>query len=169
MGVYIFIFLAKILEVSLTTVRTVFITRGEKFLAAIIGFFEVSIWLYVIGKVLSGIQEDPKKMIIYALGFACGNYIGCIIEDKLAIGLLTVNIIVDECDCGKLATILREKNIGVTVIQGEGINSKRKILMIHAKRKRKNEIIKIIENSNIKSVISITDTKTVYGGYGIRK
>lgn len=169
MFTYIFIFFAKIFEVSLTTVRTVLVTRGEKFFAAIIGFFEVSIWLYVIGSVLAGIQEDPKKMIIYALGFACGNYIGCIIEDKLALGVLTINVIVTEEDSKELACTLREKNVGVTVIEGEGINTKRKVLLIHAKRKRKNEIVKIIENTNIPSVISINDTKTVYGGYGLRK
>ncbi|WMJ82153.1 DUF5698 domain-containing protein [Clostridium sp. MB40-C1] len=166
---YIFIFFAKILEVSLTTIRTVFITRGEKLLAAVIGFFEVSIWLYVIGRVLSGIQEDPKKMVIYALGFACGNYIGCIIEDKLALGILTMNVIVGEKDSIELSRVLREQSIGVTIVEGEGIHSKRKILIIHAKRKRKNDIIKIIENTNISAVISINDTKTVYGGYGIKK
>ncbi|MCY6959409.1 DUF2179 domain-containing protein [Clostridium brassicae] len=169
MVTYIFIFFAKILEVSLTTIRTVFITRGEKLLAAVIGFFEVSIWLYVIGRVLNGIQEDPKKMIIYALGFACGNYIGCIIEDKLAIGILTMNVIVSEKDSIELSRVLREESVGVTIVEGEGIHSKRKILIIHAKRKRKNDIIKIIENTNISAVISINDTKTVYGGYGIKK
>lgn len=166
---YIFIFFAKILEVFLTTVRTVFITRGKKFFAAIIGFFEVSIWIYVISNVLTGIQEDSKKMIIYALGFACGNYIGCIMEDKLTLGVLTINVIVNEEDSKELARTLRKESIGVTVIEGEGINTKRKVLLIHAKRKRKNEIVKIIENTNIPSVISINDTKAVYGGYGLRK
>ncbi|MCY6483900.1 DUF5698 domain-containing protein [Clostridium aestuarii] len=166
---YLFIFFAKIIEVSLTTVRTVFITRGEKLYAAIIGFFEVSLWLYVIGSVLTGIQEDPAKMVVYALGFACGNYIGCTIEDKLAIGVLTINVIVTEEQSTDIVKMLREHKIGVTVVAAEGINTKRKLLIIHAKRKRKNEIIRLIESTNISPVISINDTKTVYGGYGLRK
>ena len=80
MFIYILIFSAKIIEVSLTTVRTVLITRGEKFYASLIGFVEVLIWLYVISSVIIGIDKEPLKMVTYALGFACGNYIGCIFK-----------------------------------------------------------------------------------------
>lgn len=166
---YVLIFMAKILEVSLMTLRTVFITRGEKLYGAMIGFFEVSIWLYVIGNVLVGIKDDPIRMVVYALGFACGNYIGCTIEDKIALGLLTINIIVTEEDAKKLVKILRENHVGVTEIDAEGINDHKKLLIIHAKRKRKNEIIKLIGSTDVSSVISINDIKTVYGGYGLKK
>ncbi len=83
---YAFIFFAKIIEVALMTVRTVLITRGEKLYGSIIGFIEVTIWLYVTSSVLSGIKDDPIRMVVYALGFTCGNYVGCVIEEKLAIG-----------------------------------------------------------------------------------
>jgi len=166
---YLFIFFAKIIEVSLMTVRTVLITRGEKLYGSIIGFFEVSIWLYVVSAVLVGINEHPIKMVAYALGFSCGNYVGCLLEEKLALGILTINAITAQEDGQKLADILREYNIGVTIVDAEGINDIKKMLIIHAKRKKKKQIIKIIENSGINAVISINDTKTVYGGYGIRK
>ncbi len=166
---YVAIFLAKILEVSLMTVRTVLITRGEKVYGSVIGFIEVVIWLYVVGAVLVGIKDDPIRMIVYAFGFACGNYLGSFLEEKLALGVLTINIIASKENGEKIAAILREKNIGVTGIAAEGITEIRKMLIIHAKRKRKNEIIKLIEGSDIKCVISINDTRTVYGGYGIRK
>jgi uncharacterized protein YebE (UPF0316 family) len=166
---YVAIFLAKILEVSLMTVRTVLITRGEKLFGSIIGFVEVVIWLYVVGAVLVGINEDPIRMIVYALGFACGNYLGSFLEDKLALGILTINIITSKENGEKIAALLREKSVGVTGIAAEGISEERKMLIIHAKRKRKNEIVKLIENADLKCVISINDTRTVYGGYGIRK
>jgi uncharacterized protein YebE (UPF0316 family) len=166
---YILIFFAKIIEVSLTTVRTVLITRGEKFYGAVIGFFEVLIWLYVIGTVLVGINEEPFKMVIYALGFSCGNYLGCILEEKLALGLMTINAIVSEKDGGTLAEILRAENVGVTLIDAEGLKEDKKMLILHVKRKRKCQVIKLIQNSNINAVISLMDTKTIYGGYGIRK
>ncbi|MCT8977091.1 DUF5698 domain-containing protein [Clostridium sp. CX1] len=169
MGTYLFIFFAKIVEVALMTVRTVMITRGEKLYGSIIGFIEVSIWLYVVSKVLVGIDQDPIKMVVYAFGFTCGNYIGCILEEKLAIGVLTINVITSEQDGEELAQILREQKIGVTIIDAEGLKDEKKILVIHAKRKRRKEIIDLIHSSDIKAVVSITDTKTVYGGYGIRK
>jgi uncharacterized protein YebE (UPF0316 family) len=61
---YLFIFFAKIFEVSLMTVRTVLITRGEKLWGSIIGFVEVILWLYLISNVLIGISENPVKMIV---------------------------------------------------------------------------------------------------------
>lgn len=166
---YILIFFAKIIEVSLTTVRIVLITRGEKFYGSIIGFFEVLIWLYVISTVLVGISEHPFKMLIYALGFSCGNYVGCILEEKLALGLITINAIVSEKDGKTLAEILRIENVGVTTIDAEGLKESKKMLILHVKRKRKSEILNLIQNSHINAVISLMDTKTIYGGYGIRK
>lgn len=165
----ILIFFAKIIEVSLTTVRTVLITRGEKLYASIIGFVEVLIWLYVIGTVLVGINAEPLRMVAYALGFACGNYIGCILEEKLALGLMTINAIVSEKDGETLADILRAEKVGVTIVEAEGLKEEKKMLILHVKRKRKSQIVKLIQNSKINAVISLMDTKTVYGGYGIRK
>ncbi|WP_291637546.1 DUF5698 domain-containing protein [Clostridium sp.] len=169
MFIYILIFFAKIIEVTLTTIRIVLITRGEKLYGSIIGFFEVMIWLYVISSVLVGISEEPLKMVTYAAGFACGNYFGCILEDKLALGLITINAIVSVKDGESLAAILRAENVGVTLIDAEGLKEDKKMLILHLKRKRKSEIIRLIQNSHINAVISLMDTKTIYGGYGIRK
>lgn len=166
---YLMIFVAKIVEVSLMTLRTVLITRGEKLYGAIIGVFEVSIWLVLVSTVLVGIKDDPIRMVVYALGFGVGNYLGSTIEEKLALGLVTINIIVSDADAPNMATVLREHNLGVTVIDAEGFKENKKILMAHVKRKRKNELVKLVENSGINSVISISDTKTVYGGYGLKK
>ena len=169
MFVYILIFLAKIVEVSLATIRTVLITRGEKFHGSIIGFFEVLIWIYLITTVLVGINEDPFKIVAYALGFSFGNYFGCILEDKLALGLITLNAIVSEKDGLPLAKILRAENVGVTIMDAEGLKEAKKILILHVKRKRKSKILKLIQNSQINAVISLSDAKTVYGGYGLKK
>ena len=166
---FMFIFFAKIVEVSLTTVRTVLITRGEKLYGSIIGFFEVLIWLYVIGTMLEGINEAPLKMVTYALGFACGNYIGCILEEKLALGLMTLNVIVSVKDGKTLAELIRAENVGVTIVDAEGLKEEKKMLILHVKRKRKSQMLKLIQNSGINAVISLVDTKTIYGGYGIRK
>jgi uncharacterized protein YebE (UPF0316 family) len=166
---FMLIFFAKIVEVSLTTIRTVLITRGEKFYGSIIGFFEVLIWLYVIGTMLVGINQAPLKMVAYALGFSCGNYIGCILEEKLALGLMTINAIVSVKDGKTLAEILRSENVGVTLVDAEGLKEEKKMLILHVKRKKRSQILKLIQNSGINAVISLVDTRTIYGGYGIRK
>ncbi len=166
---YILIFFANIIEVSLTTIRVVLITRGEKFYGSLIGFVEMIIWLCVAGTVLIGITQDPWKMIAYALGFSFGNYIGCILEDKLALGLITLNVIVSDKDGKTLAELLRTENVGVTILDAEGLKEGKKMLILHVKRKRKSQILKLIQNSDINAVISLTDTSTIYGGYGIRK
>lgn len=169
MFIYVIIFVAKIVEVALMTIRTVLITRGEKVYGSIIGFFEISIWLYLINKVLVGISEDPIRMVTYALGYACGNYVGCIMEEKLALGLLTISVIIPEIEGNELTEILRKENVGVTKVKAEGINKDKSLLLLHIKRKRKNEVIKLIEENGKNCVISISDTKTVMGGYGIKK
>ncbi|WP_423738390.1 DUF2179 domain-containing protein [Clostridium algidicarnis] len=169
MVLYVLIFLAKIVEVSLMTLRTVLITRGEKVVGSIIGFFEVIIWLYLVSTVLVGISEDPIKMVVYALGFSVGNYVGSFLEEKLAIGLLTISIVASANDAIMIAEKLRKDNLGVTLVEAEGMNEKKKMIVVHVKRKRKKEVIKLIEDTNTKAVISIADTKTVYGGYGIKK
>jgi len=91
------------------------------------------------------------------------------LEERLALGVLTITLISSKEDGIKLADILRDKHIGVTMMDAEGLHEVKKMLIIHAKRKRKSEIIKMIENSGLEAVVSISDTKTVYGGYGIRK
>lgn len=167
--IYVLIFFVKIIEVALMTLRVVLITKGEKLYGSIIGFFEVVVWLSLIGSVLVGIEEDPLRMVVYSIGFAVGNYVGSYIEERLALGLMTINIIATEENGKELADILRSENIGVTSVDAEGREKNRSLLIIHAKRKRKSEILKIIENTEIPTVISVNDTKVIYGGYGIRK
>ena len=167
--IYLAIFFAKILDMTLLTVVTVLIIRGEKFWSSIIQVIQAVIWVYVVVSVINSITEDPIKVIAYAGGFACGNYLGCILEEKLALGIITLDIISGSEEGTAIANILRDEQIGVTTIDGEGRLENKKILMVHLKRKRKNEIVRLLEDGNYNCVISVNDTKVVYGGYGLRK
>lgn len=163
------IFFAKVLEVSIMTVRNVLLARGEKFWASFISIAEVVIWVYLVASIIDSVKNDPLKLLFYSMGFACGNYLGSMIEEKLALGLITLNIISGPEEGDAIASLLREQQVGVTVIDGEGRLESKKILMVHLKRRRKNEIVKLLEESNFNCVISVNDTKVVYGGYGLRK
>ncbi|MCL2718405.1 MAG: DUF5698 domain-containing protein [Lachnospiraceae bacterium] len=112
---YLLIFLAKLIEVALATVRNVLINRGEKLLGAAIGFVEVMIWIIVVSNVLGSLAEDPVKALVYCLAFACGNYFGVIIEGKLAIGTACIQVmIVDEPNTAVSVMDKLKKSISVT-------------------------------------------------------
>lgn len=164
---YLLIFFAKIIEVSMMTVRTVLLAKGQKMFASIIGFFENLIWLAVISVVLVGITEDPLKMFTYALGFSVGCYVGSIIESRLALGLITIQVIVESSEGKVLTNLLRNQNIAVTVIEGEGRDTNKDILILYVKRKEKNKVVKYIEEHVEKTVITVSDVQVVHGGYGL--
>src|SRR5665648_86798 len=86
------IFIARIMDVSLGTIRIIFVIRGQKLLATLLGFFEIMIWLLAIGQIFQNLT-DITYYIAYAGGFAAGNYVGIYLESKLALGTLAVRII----------------------------------------------------------------------------
>ncbi|MDU7904423.1 MAG: DUF5698 domain-containing protein, partial [Peptostreptococcaceae bacterium] len=115
---YLLIFLAKCSDVTLATIRTIFVVKGKKKLAFCIGFLEILIYLFAMDKVL-GDMGDIVKVMSYALGFATGNVVGITLEEKLAIGLITAQVFTGE-DVDQFAEYLRQHGFGVTVIEGRG-------------------------------------------------
>src|SRR5208282_4991083 len=99
------IFFAEMCVVTLSTVRIIFVARGKKYLAAILGTFEVSIWLFAIGQVMQNL-DNIACSIAFAGGFAVGTYLGIVIEAKLAIGTLVVRTITKK-DAGDLIEDLK--------------------------------------------------------------
>ena len=166
---YFLILFAKIVEVSLMTLRMVLITKGERKIGAVIAFVEVTLWLFIVTNVLSDLKEDPIKAIFYALGFAIGNYLGSMLEEKLGIGLSQVQIIVKADDGFQLAQIIRKEGYAVTLVQGEGKTFERYILFMYVKRKRIKNLLNIVKENQENAVVTVMDTKPLYGGFGIRK
>lgn len=163
---YIIIFLAKIVEISISTIRLVYINKGEKLIGALLGFIEILIWLIVVSSVLNNITEDPIKILIYAVAFSLGNYIGVTIESKIAVGLSSLQVVVNEDDGCILANALREQGFGVTIVEGTGRDdSKKQLLFIQLKRKKISEAIKLIQSINSKAFISVNDVKSLRGGF----
>jgi uncharacterized protein YebE (UPF0316 family) len=167
--IYFIIFFAKIIEVSIGTTRIVLITRGERVIGACLGFFEVMIWLALVSTVLLNIADDPIKALVYALGFAVGNYVGSLLENRLGIGNVRVEAIVLEKHGDELVKCIREKGYAVTVLEGKGMNYNRKVLIMNIKRKNYGLVVDMIKAVQENVVITINDIKPVYGGYGILK
>ncbi|TCK98577.1 uncharacterized protein YebE (UPF0316 family) [Natranaerovirga hydrolytica] len=167
--IYILIFLVKVLEVTLATTRIVLITKGEKLKGAIIGFFEAILWTVLVSTVLADVTSDPYKVLIYALGFAVGNYVGTIFEQKLGFGTVRIETIANEENGLKLAKELRENGFAVTVVDGEGMHSKRLVIIMHIKRKNTEKAIRLIKKLQGDVFITVNEVKPVYGGYGLFK
>lgn len=166
---YLVIFVVKVFEVSLSTLRIVLITKDERVMGAAIGFFEVIIWLLVVSTVLNGITQDPFKVVVYGLGFAVGNFVGSLLENKLAIGVTNIEVIAHKLHGRKLANHLRANGLAVTSVSAFGMNDKREILYLHVPRKKVKETVKIIRAFQEDVVITVNDIKPVYGGYKLMR
>ena len=159
---------AKMVEVTMSTLRTVFVSRGEKTYAATIGFVEVMIWLKVASVVLVDINAHPEKMFVYALGFSLGSYIGLTIEEKLGLGYSNVEVITSPSEAIVLADAIRELGRAVTVVNGKGRDEDRVILSTYVKRRNQDVVIKKVKELDIKGMVTVTTTQKVYGGFGLK-
>ena len=163
---YIIIFVAKTIEVSISTIRLVYVNKGERVKGAVLGFADIMIWILLVSSVLTNISDDPFKIIAYAAGFSLGNYLGVYIEAKIAVGLSSIQIVVNEEAGDILAEILRDHEFGVTIIQGKGKDDSTKdLLFVQLKRRKIPEAMKLIKEVDPKAYISINDVKSIFGGY----
>jgi uncharacterized protein YebE (UPF0316 family) len=158
---YLFIFCARVVDVSLATIRTLMIVRGNRLCAAFIGFFEVIVYITALNRVVGGLN-NPANLLAYALGFATGNYVGSFIEEKLAFGLTTVQIITAKPE---MVEDIRQKGFGVTVMEGMGKEGSRQVLVVSLSRKALPILMNVIEQRDPAAFITVMDTKATYGGY----
>lgn len=165
--IYLFIVFAKVIEVSMATVRMVLITKGERKIGAVIAFFEVSLWVILVSTVLDNIMENPLKIVAYALGFSLGNYIGSWVEEKIGIGLAEIQVILKEEHGAAVVSNLRDQGYAVTVLRGEGKNHPRYVLLMYVQRKKIKECANFIKSIQENAVITVSDKKSLYGGYGM--
>lgn len=152
------IFLARILDVSLGTIRIVMVARGFKFRAAALGFFEVLIWVIVVSEVLANL-DHWVNFVAYAAGFAAGTFSGMLIEDRLKVGTIIVRIITPN-DSRRLLEALREAGFILTVVSGRGgLGGPVSVIFTILRRRRFEEIVAIIERHDPKAFYSYEDVK----------
>ena len=156
------IFTARVCDVTIGTVRIIFVSRGMKFLAPIFGFFEILIWLVAISKVMQNFT-NYGYYIAYAGGFATGNYVGIIVEEKLAMGICVIRIITRK-DASKLIEFLRASGYGITSIDAQGSSGPVKIIYTIIRRQDIHDIHEIIQKFNPKAFYSIEDVRFVSAG-----
>ena len=151
------IFLARVLDVSFGTIRIIFISRGQKLLAPLIGFFEILIWLIAIGKVMQNLS-NVFCYIAYAGGFAAGNFTGMWIEEKLAMGTLIIRVITKK-DASALIERLRSSGYGVTAVPAEGSTGRVHVVYSIINRSALKDVAAIVKRFNPQAFYSIEDVR----------
>ena len=158
----VLIFISRVCDVSIGTIRIIFVSRGKKLLSPLLGFFEVSIWLLAMGQIMQNL-DNAICFIAYAGGFAMGNFVGICIEEKLAMGTLILRIFLPKDECN-LKERLYEAGFGVTRINAHGKNGDVELLFSVIKRKNLEKAVKIIEECRSNAFYSIEDAKSVKQG-----
>ncbi len=151
------IFLARVVDVSINTLRIMFILNGKKTVAPVLGFFEALIWLIAIGQIFQNIK-NPPSYIAYAGGYSMGTYIGMVIEKRLALGRVLVRIITPEA-LPELVEFMKEKGYRFTSVGVEGRFGKVILMFSFIKRERLKEFIGKLRESNEKAFYTIESVK----------
>lgn len=152
------IFISRLADVSLATLRHIFVSKGYKTLVPVLGFFEVLIWLVAIRQIFSNLN-NAACFFAWAAGFSAGTYLGMYIEEKLALGLQIIRIITNE-DTSQLTEAFRKCNQGITIVNGQGAIGPVKLIYTVVKRTNKNQMIDLIHHHTPGAFYSIEDVKS---------
>ncbi|TKG92999.1 DUF2179 domain-containing protein [Puteibacter caeruleilacunae] len=156
------IFFARISDVTIGTLRIVMVSKGQKLVAPLLGFFEVFIWLVTMSKVMQNV-DNWWNYVAYAAGFGAGNYIGLRLEEKLAMGIVQIQIITRKT-AEDLIAKLRASGFGVTSHDAQGGTEKVSIIYTIVKRTDLPQVIEWIKIYNPNAFYSIEDVKFVNKG-----
>ena len=158
----ILIMLARICDVSIGTMRVIFVAKGYRKIAAFLGFIEILVWL-IVGRQVLVKSSNVLHFVAYAAGFGLGNYIGMMIEDKMSIGIVMVRVILRK-ESEHLLNFFREHGFGYTLVDGRGAQGEVKVLFSVIQRQDVPEIVQAIQTFNPKAFYSIEDVRTSKAG-----
>jgi uncharacterized protein YebE (UPF0316 family) len=156
------IFAAEVCVVTLSTVRIIFLSQRQKVLAMTLGIFEVSIWLFAIGKVMQNLS-DPLCYVAFATGFAIGNYLGVVIEQKLAIGNLVVRVITHK-NGQDIVACLKAAKFGVTSLDAHGAKGPVQVILTVIPRKELARVVGILKTCDENVFYSVDDLQAAAAG-----
>ena len=156
------IFIARICDVSLGTMRIIFTSKGKRNIAPFLGFFEVLIWITAISRIMQN-MDNYLNYIAYAGGFATGNFVGMLIEERLAVGIQLVRVITHQKG-EELVHILNEKGFGATIVEARGAREKVHLIYSIVQRNNLHNVVTIINNFDPKVFYSVEDVRATNEG-----
>ena len=158
----IVIFFGRICDVTLGTLRIIFVSKGERYKAPIVGFFEVFIWVFIISQIFTH-ANSLVSYLAYAGGYAAGNFIGILVENKIAFGYVLFRVY-SKKNGHQLAQLLNKNNFGSTFIKGEGVISEVDIIETVVSRKAQRQVIKVINDFDPDAFYLIEDIRSKQKG-----
>ena len=165
--VVVIILVINIVYVSLSTLRVILTLKGRRYIAGTIGTFEIVIYTVGLGIVLDNLGEI-QNLIAYGLGYGIGVVVGSKIEEKLALGYITVNVVSSNPDI-EFTRRLREKGYGVTSWQAYGMDGDRLAMQILSPRKYELNLYEAIQSIDPKAFIITYEPKQIHGGFWVKQ
>lgn len=156
------IFLSRLGDVTMATMRHIFISKGYRKIVPVLGFFEVLIWLVAMRQVFSHLN-NVACFIAWAGGFSAGTYLGMFIEERIALGMQVIRIITKD-DFPELMKAFAAINQGITIVNGEGAKGPVKLIFTVVKRVNKEKVIRLIHEHAPNAFYSIEDVKSSHQG-----
>lgn len=161
---------AKILEISVQSIKTVFMVKGQRIQAALLGFLECVIWGLVIASIIDTLGDNYLMLFFYCLGYSSGLYIGSYLENKIALGTSSIQLMVKSNKVEKVTEYLNNTNKGFTVLDGRGAKEKMSVIIVVLPRKEVKTVISEIRKLCDKEVFVVSsEISRFVGGYGIKK
>ncbi len=161
---------AKIVEISVQSLKTCMMVKGQRAKAAGLGFLECVIWGLVISTIIGTLGENLFLLLFYCIGYAAGLFIGSTIEGKLALGTSNLQLIAGNESVAKIISYLKDKNYGYTVFEGYGSKDKMNMILIVLARKEMARVLKDVRREcGGKVFVVASDVSKYDGGHGMLK
>ncbi len=161
---------AKIVEISIQSLKTCMMVKGQRLKAAGLGFIECMIWGLVISTIIGTLGDNLFLLLFYCVGYATGLFLGSTIENKIALGTSNLELIANDDSTKTITAYLKEKNKGFTVFEGRGSIDKMNMIFIVLPRKETPKMLKEIRRICDNKVFVVTSEVSKYaGGYGMVK
>ena len=158
------IFLLRILDVPIGTLRVMYMVRGDRFKAVPLAFVESAVWVFAISQIFAHL-DNKANMVGFAAGFAAGTLVGMTLERWIASGHVLMRIISDKAGGNGLAQAIRSAGFGVTLVSGEGREGAQAILFVVALRRRGKDLLQLVREADPDAFITVDPVHTAMGGY----
>lgn len=158
----VLIFISRLGDVTMATLRHIFISKGFRKIVPILGFFEVLIWLIAMRQVFSHLN-NAACFIAWAAGFSAGTYLGMFIEERLAIGTQIIRVITNE-NVAELTEAMKLHHQGITIVDGQGAKGPVKLIFMIVRRANKKQVLDIVHQYTPHAFYSIEDVKSFKHG-----
>jgi len=161
---------AKIIEITIQSLKTCMMVKGQRLKAAGLGFIECTIWGLVISTIIGTLGDNLFLLLFYCIGYATGLFLGSTLETKIALGTSNLELIANDDSTKKITDYLKENNRGYTVFEGQGSKDKMNMIFIVLPRKETPKALKDIRRVCDNKVFVVASEVSKYaGGYGMVK